>query len=316
MQCIRPIKAGFDRSGSITFSQKTFDKSIESFAFPCRKCLACRLNIPREKAIRSIHEASQHRDNIFLTLTYAPHALKSPWLQYEDWQVFIRALRDKQNDSVPESLHHYYKISYMVTGEYGDQGKRPHWHAILYNYKPSDSKIYRTTERGETVWTSDELTGLWKKGLVEFGSVTMESAGYVARYSAKKLVHGKDGHQYEPIHKTSSARAIGRSWIEKYYQQTFDLGYVTMPDGSQGKIPRYYLDWAKKHQPKIWERYITTLRDDIISESVAKNRREELEYISQSLTRGPTRPLMPTPNDVKLTILKQKFKTLQEKLKL
>ena len=73
----------------------------------------------------------------------------------------------------------------------------------------------------------------------EFGSVTLESAGYVARYAAKKLAHGKDDeHDYHPIHRTSCKRAIGRSWIEKYYQHTFDHGLVVLPNGQKSKIPR------------------------------------------------------------------------------
>ena len=70
MECIRPIKAGFDRAGDITYSIRKFSKELEPFQFPCRKCLACRLNIAREKAIRAVHESKIHEGNIFLTLTY------------------------------------------------------------------------------------------------------------------------------------------------------------------------------------------------------------------------------------------------------
>ena len=36
------------------------------------------------------------------------------------------------------------------------------------------------------VYDSQEIQQLWKKGQIEFGSVTLDSAGYVARYAESK----------------------------------------------------------------------------------------------------------------------------------
>ena len=134
----------------------------------------------------------------------------------------------------------------MVTGEYGEQTKRPHWHALLFNYRPRDQSYKYTSDRGDTVYNSEKLQSIWGNGNIEYGSLTLESAGYVARYAAKKLVHKDDQYLFSPIHKTSSKNAIGKSWIEKYYKQTFEHGYVTI-DNIKMKIPRYYEDWLKKH---------------------------------------------------------------------
>jgi len=107
----------------------------------------------------------------------------------------------------------------MVTGEYGDKTKCLHWHAIIFNYCLSDDKKKYTTDDNQQVYSSEDLNSLWGKGQTEFGSVTLESAGYVARYAAKKLFYGKDqDHNYHPIHKTSFQNAIGKTWIEKYYK--------------------------------------------------------------------------------------------------
>ena len=55
--------------------------------------------------------------------------------------------------------------------------------------------VYKyTTDRGDKVWSSEEISSFWSRGSVEFGSVTIDSAGYVARYAAKKLVHGKENN--------------------------------------------------------------------------------------------------------------------------
>jgi hypothetical protein len=317
MQCLRPLKAGFNSAGAIVFSNKLADKSQVGIQFECRKCLPCRLNIAREKAIRVTHEAKMHKDNIFLTLTYDEEHLKSPKLQYLDFQLFMKSLREKITRNVHDKeMRDKLYIPYMVTGEYGEENKRPHWHAIIFNYRPTDQAHLYTSHHGEEVFTSDEIHKLWKRGKHEFGSVTIDSAGYVARYAAKKLVHGQDqDHDYHPIHKTSSRRGIGRSWIEKYYKHTFENGFVVLPNGQQAKIPRYYVDWLKKNQPELYTEYVTGVREEIIEKSIEKNRKEEMEYLSEMFSyKGGAYPQ--SRAKVKETILKQRFKRLQENLKL
>ena len=131
MRCIRPIKAGFDVDGNIVYSNKKHDRSQVGLEFECRKCLPCRLNIAREKAIRAYHESKMHEDSIFLTLTYADEHLKSPRLVYKDFQDFMKRLREK-TQRIESSTFKTQKngISMMVTGEYGSKTQRPHWHPI------------------------------------------------------------------------------------------------------------------------------------------------------------------------------------------
>lgn len=253
MQCINKIKAGFTRSGDITFNKRKADPGIEGFQFECRKCLPCRLNIAREKAVRAIKEAEMHEHNHFITLTYSDEYLKSPKLQYHDFQNFVKRLREHiTRDITDPDLKKQLSISYIVTGEYGEKNKRPHWHAIFFNLRLSDLIPLPDTELGHKTFFSPTIERLW--GLNDstsrpnvIGSVTIESAGYVARYASKKLVHGLDHeHDYQPIHKTSSRHAIGKTWIEKHWKQVFSLGYIRLPNGSQTKIPRYFSDWLKK----------------------------------------------------------------------
>lgn len=316
MQCTRPIKAGFDHSGSLTFSIKNADKSIVGFAFPCRKCLPCRLNIAREKALRAYHESQTCGDSIFLTLTYNDENLKSPKLQYLDFQLFMKSLRELRTRNVTDpDLKKQLRINYIVTGEYGDKTKRPHWHALIFNYKPADAKLWRQTDRGDREYKSKEIDQLWKRGNALFGDVTIDSANYVARYAAKKLVHGHDQeHDFHPIHKTSSLHAIGKSWIEKHWEQTFSLGYVHLPNKEKTKIPRYYEDWLKKNRPDDWTNYVTRVKLQIAKDAEARARKEEIEYISECFSNP--RYLPQTRNKIRLKILEQKFKRLQERLKL
>ena len=318
MRCIRPLKASFDFEGNLTYSMMQFDKSQVGFEFPCRKCLPCRLNIGKEKAIRCVHEAKMHEHNIFLTLTYDEDHLISDRLIYSDFQNFMKSLRERVNRGVedPDERRKRY-IPYMVTGEYGEINKRPHWHAILFNYRPSDSKFKYSTELGERVFDSEFISSLWKRGNIEFGSVTYDSAGYVARYAAKKLVHGKDEeHDYHPIHRISQRRAIGRSWIEKYYKHTFENGFVVLPNGQTDKIPRYYIDWCKEHQPKVYEYYVSEVQPIINKKSELTARKEEMEFLSQLKNWKPSKKYPFSRAKVKERVLQSKFKMLQERLKL
>lgn len=322
MQCIRPLKQGYSRekakSGfgySTTFSKKEFNPEIAGWSIPCRKCLPCRLNIGREKAIRAYHESKMHENNIFLTLTYSEDHLESSTLIYKHWQDFIKRLREHNTRNIysKEERERLY-IPLMVTGEYGEKNKRPHWHALLFNYEPKDKKPKYKTELGEQVYDSEHLTELWGKGNIEFGSVTLDSASYVARYAAKKLVHGNDqDHAYHPLHRTSSKRAIGRTWIERYFKHTFENGFVVLPNGQISKIPRYYVDWCKQHQPDLYLYYVTKVQPRMQQLAEQKARKEELENFT-NMVNCQTVPLK--RSKVEETILQSKFKLLQEKLKL
>ena len=309
MQCINPLKASFTKDGTVTFSKKQADISIQPFEFPCRKCLACRLNQAREKSIRAIHEAQSFgHNNIFLTLTYSDEHLESDKLIYYDFQAFMKRLRYQYPDQ---------KISYMVTGEYGDKTKRPHWHALLFNFRPEDEQYKYSTDRGDKVYDSKIITDTWSKGISEYGEVNLDSAGYVARYAAKKLTHGSDNeHDFHPIHRTSCKHALGRKWIEKNYRFVLENGFINLPNGEQAKIPRYYLDWAKSHVPDLYETYVTQTRKELIKTAEKKKRQDEIEHFNNicSWKRGATYPM--TRPKVRETILKSKFKQLQERLKL
>lgn len=308
MACTSPRTVSFLADGkTLCWSPKDYCPEYPPFQLPCGKCIDCRLAYAREWALRCVHEAQMHDDNIFVTLTYSDEHLKSPRLVYDDFQKFMKRLRKTQNEPIPM----------FVTGEYGETSKRPHWHAIIFNYYPSDSKIFRTTENNDRVWTSERLSLLWGKGHVEFGSVTLESAGYCARYAAKKLVHGRDqDHDFHPISKKSSKHAIGKRWIEKYWPQVVNLGFI-YAKSDKLPVPRYYQKWLQKHKPEEWVKYVTNAKDRVITraQDIALLEKNEWEATAhERLNKGKKFPL--TPNEVKAQIKKKTFEELQKHLKL
>lgn len=345
MKCTSPMTVGFLSDGkTLAWSQKNYSKEYPTFQLPCGKCISCRLESAREKAIRCVHEAQMHQHNMFLTLTYSDEHLTSKKLVKKDVDLFIKKLRDKRfrdlldrifpnvkNDAqrklwnrLPKSSRDAHfntiRISVFGCGEYGEINKRPHWHLIIFNYWPEDAKVLRSTELGHQIHYSEFIDSLWGKNDTdkvrnEIGSVTLESAGYVARYSSKKLVHGKDGeHDYNPVPIRSTGQAIGKKWLECYFTDVFNHGYVEH-NGLKLKVPRYYEKWLAKNHPEKWEYYITETKQKIVKEAQEKYENETNEWRQNNLKRSRKKGVQKrliTKSETKNKILKQKFKRLQE----
>lgn len=269
------------------------------------------MDYARQWAIRCVHEAQMHPVNSFITLTYSDEHLKSPRLVYSDWQDFMKRLRKTQNAP----------IGVYPKGEYGEQTKRPHWHAILFNWSPSDLEPYYKNERGDQIYTSRTLDRLWGKNdpesrPCELGSVTLHSAGYVARYSAKKLVHGRTD-DYQPIGRPSSKHAIGKKWLEVYYRDVFNYGKVTLKDGSEAPIPRYYEKWFKENHFEEYLDYLTRVKYPKMKLAEQREAAEQAEYWNTVRERLKVfkRPGL-TRNQVRNLITKSNLNQLQSFLKL
>lgn len=335
MRCTSPRTVGFKSDGkTISWSQKDYSKEYATFQLPCGKCIDCRLAYAREWAVRCVHESRVHVSNCFITLTYNDENLTSDKLYYADFQLFMKRLRDKNfrelkktigkenwkllSKSERKKIYDEHAIGVFVTGEYGEINKRPHWHAILFNWEPTDKMYSHTTDRGDKCYTSRTLDELWGKGSTLLGAVTIESAGYCARYAAKKLVHGKDeDHDYHPISKKSSKHAIGKKFLEKFWPDIFNYGKceIKSSDGTivNHPIPRYYEKWFQKTHPERWNDYVTGRKSEKIAAANKKATMANAEYIKNVERTGRFEI---TQLEQKRKITKSKFKQLQERLKL
>lgn len=342
MRCTSPRRVGFKSDGKhLAWSYKELSKDYDTFQLPCGKCLECRLEYARQWAVRCVHESLLHENNIFLTLTYDDEHIGDGRLKYEHFQTFMKDLRDKvfreylnetrgvgfwnQLSSVEKKCFRRDNkeelekigIGVFVTGEYGTRTKRAHWHACLFNYGPRDGVYKYTSDRGDKVWSSETLTEIWAKGSVEYGSVTLESAGYCARYAAKALAHGYDNeHDFAPISKKSSKYAIGRRYLERFWTDIFNYGEVVLPSGERVAMPRYYEKWLKKYRPDDWIKYL-----DIKLKRIADaERRQKKAAIRERLVndkrafrvfRGP----QISQEEKRRRITKSRFKKLEEQNK-
>lgn len=259
MPCYLPLDA-YHAPGGISFNHR------ESFGIPiqlpCGRCLGCRLEKAKEWALRCYHEnliiEEQGGKSCFVTLTYSPENLPADHgLHHADFKNFLRRLKRKSGKT----------IRYFMSGEYGKPTEknnfiaRPHFHAILFGYRPTDLKLVNI-RNGSRNYISKELGSCWEFGSHEIGYVTFKNAGYVARYTLKK--QKEDGNfidpetgeiLYEkvraPYIRMSLRPGIGARWFRKYKNDLFPHDYAVLPDGRQTPVPRYYRQLLEAEYPDL-----------------------------------------------------------------
>lgn len=219
---------------------------------PCGQCIGCRLRRAQDWATRCVHEAQFHDEKCFLTLTYSPESLPADGsVDVAVLQRFIKRLR-RALDPL--------RVRYFACGEYGGRTLRPHYHMLLFGYEfLGDRRLYKTTPHGYT-YTSEQLDTLWGLGQCVIGSLTSQSAGYVARYSLKKVTGDLAKRHYERVDPVTgeitsvapefvvmsrggkSERGIGYRFFNTFCGDLReDFAMVMNPDGANKvPIPKYY----------------------------------------------------------------------------
>lgn len=257
MSCVKPLKA-FWRSRSrdaITFDVNKSATRI-SFVLPCGRCIGCRMERARQWGLRCLHEKKMSSSSCFLTLTYNNDCLpEGGTVVVRDLQLFMKRLHNRLLKK------RGFGIRYFAGAEYGETNRRPHYHALIFNYDFPDKLIFSKNGRGEIIYTSAECSELWPLGFNSIGEVTMESAVYCAKYAMKKLnisdassdeakaayekryvVYDADGVVYERVPEfaiMSRRPGIGASYYEKYGREVRDHDAVVV-SGRECRPPRFY----------------------------------------------------------------------------
>lgn len=208
----------------------------EPVLLPCGRCLSCKMNKAREWSVRAIHEAQCHEQNCFLTLTYDnAHLPKDFSVSVRALQLFFKRLR-KYLD------YRKIKVRYLACGEYGSLNGRPHYHICLFGYCPPD--LVDISGFGfSRLYTSQIISSLWPYGFNSVGTLTEQSAAYVARYTLKKVdVLNKkrvDGRTPEFI--VSSRRpGLGADWFNRFWSDVYNHDRVVLQSGFIARPPKYY----------------------------------------------------------------------------
>lgn len=149
-------------------------------------------------------------------------------------------------------------IYVFACGEYGSKYGRPHFHIILFNFNIRDLK-YLKSKNGVQYFISDEISSIWKKGLICVGEVTFDSCAYVARYCMKK-VDGELSKTYDeygieqPFTRMSRRPGIARQYFDDNKEHIYQYDKLVLP-GGYGKVieikpPRYYDNLYNIEQPE------------------------------------------------------------------
>lgn len=222
----------------------------------CGRCMECRLAYSREWAIRMTHEAQMHKECCSGTLTYNDEFLpEHGQLVKRDAVLFLKRLRKLIGS-----------FRYVLSGEYGETNRRPHFHFALYGRNFSEERLYYGRgSKGDPLFTSATIAKAWSLhgeslGIHTIGDLTFESAAYIARYITGKLTPSErlsllplhiDKDTGEMIFPNPeflimskgrrAGQGIGGSWFRDYFMtDVFPHGSVITPQGSRAPVPLYY----------------------------------------------------------------------------
>lgn len=219
-----------------------------SLTLPCGQCVGCRLDRAQEWATRLTHEARCHDGSSFVTLTYADeHLPPGGTLVKRDLQLFMKRLREAVEP---------HRVRFFGVGEYGERLGRPHYHVLVFGWEFPDRTPWRKSPSGWLTYRSAQLERLWTYGHSEVGTVTVESAGYCARYALKKVLGKGAAEHYRRVDVStgqvfdlvpefslmSRRPGIGAGWFERFGGEAFPDDFVVVA-GVKRPVPRYY---AKK----------------------------------------------------------------------
>lgn len=198
-------------------------------AYGCGQCLFCRINKRRLWTHRILLESLMHTDNAFITLTYSPENLpENGTLVPKHLTDYIKRLRKNYGQA----------IRYYAVGEYGDKSCRPHYHIAAFGIHFQNSAIGKS----------------WKYGHIHSGTITKDSAQYIASYTVKKLTSKDDARlcgRYPEFARMSRKPGIGAGAVAKIARdletkegseliaKMLDVPSTITHDGKQWPIGRY-----------------------------------------------------------------------------
>jgi hypothetical protein len=238
--CLFPVRAQKQDIG-----KPKLDPEGDIF-LPCGKCSECKSKRASEWAIRCKHEIACHDENCFITLTYDEEHLPSHLIVKDEFQKFMKKVRKKAKS----------KLKYIVSHEYGGKSGRPHHHVIIFGWSPNHQKfLMAAPQSGEPLFTSTEISDLWKNGFHSIGEANEKTAYYIAAYSLKSSTHhvtDPDTGEYFKVSDSmnvSTRPAIGKEYFLNNIEQVLNTSTV---------LPRYYKKLLERDYPDLLEEYENT----------------------------------------------------------
>lgn len=203
----------------VTFNKRS-DQLFPDTHLPCQKCSGCKAAAAQDWAVRLYHESLYHERSSFITLTYedAPDTIS----------------RKHIKDFVERLKYYVPGARYFLTGEYGEETHRPHYHAVLFG---ADFRGGAYTIR-DGLWGNVILDRIWTHGNCSVGDFSIASASYVSGYVTKKID--------DPDTFSSMSRKPPIGWqFAMQNQDLLDRNGKYVIDGREYPVPKVYFDWTE-----------------------------------------------------------------------
>lgn len=174
----------------------------------CRNCERCRRSRVNDWVGRCIAESRYADTTHSVTLTYGTDEkgnedhIHSAMLIYQDVQNYFKRLRKNG-----------YKFKYLVSGEYGKQKRRAHWHVIIF-WK-GDHPCVQLYDK--TWWGHQEY---WQHGHTYWEPMTPESIWYVCKYLQKD----QSDDEAEAMLRPSKKPPLGHEYFQEWAKEHVRLG--------------------------------------------------------------------------------------------
>lgn len=262
--CVTPIRIG---------------QGSDAMVVGCGKCMPCHIKYCNQWRFRMLIHANNNPVFHCVTLTYTNDHLPIVKSEYNgknymtlvkaDTQNFFKLLRYYTNERYKQYAP---KVSYLISGEYGDKLKRPHYHAIIFNAHP------------------DDILKSWTKGAIHFGDSDLEATvNYALKYTLKSRIHTyyHKGSPYIRPFMTCS-KGIGIQLVSteqrRYGRHVIKcIHNVDLPDNvhignNKTSLPRYYQNIINK-KIDTEEHKIKAIKKEMeLNSKVAKSGKTRIEY--------------------------------------
>lgn len=156
---------------------------------PCGQCLPCRINERRVKTHRIMLESFMWTQNAFITLTFSDENFPDRGVSVSEHQSFMKDFRTAC------VKYKFPPVRYFMCGEYGEKTFRPHYHYAMFNFPTccgTGAKWINRVYHPCNCRNCSFVASVWKKGNVFLGTLTPDSASYVAGYVTKKMTKSDD----------------------------------------------------------------------------------------------------------------------------
>lgn len=277
MKCSSPLYAVYndlnttlDNKKKLVFIKKDeYDtikenKNIHKLELPCGHCIECRINKAQDWSTRAVLESRYYSDNWFITLTfedsYMPYIKTISrktgqpavlgQLRYDYIQKFMKDIRKFYS-------YHYGldNIRFLVSGEYGDNSERAHFHILLYNLPIDKRDLHvRKIQAGHIYYDSPFIAKFWPYGNNIVTDLNLCTSAYVARYVLKKF-YGQYEDSYQEVCKYYGVEPLRAEFIQcsrrpgiahKYFTDEFSYRdflenkKILFNNGKLNPIPKYF----------------------------------------------------------------------------